>query len=184
MDELTAHGYAGLRVDRIAQRAGVSKATLYRRWRGRDGLVLDAVEHFGIAYAAPVTDTGNLDDDLRLWTRSIQAMLTDEHAMAFIRAIFNSDAPTSPLRRRFWTARLERARPIVQRAIARHDLPPETDADEVVRHLGAPLYYRLLVLDEPVTIEAADRAAAVTAMAARAGLFNRSTLSAAGRHHQ
>ncbi|MGI5131278.1 hypothetical protein ACQEVB_31050 [Pseudonocardia sp. CA-107938] len=45
------------------------------------------------------------------------------------------------------------------------------DVDEVVRHLGAPLYYRLLVLDEPVTVASADLAAAVTAAAARAGAF-------------
>ena len=46
-----------------------------------------------------------------------------------------------------------------------------TAADEVIRHVRAPLYYRLLVLGEPLTPEAADLAARATATAALAGVF-------------
>jgi hypothetical protein len=40
---------------------------------------------------------------------------------------------------------------MIDRAIERRQLPAGTDPDEVIRHVGAPLYYRLLVLGEPVT---------------------------------
>ena len=50
-------------------------------------------------------------------------------------------------------------------------LPAGTVPEEVIKHVGAPLYYRLLVLAEPLTPEAADLAAAVTAAAAHAGVF-------------
>ena len=45
--------------------------------------------------------------------------------------------------------------------------------EEVIKHVGAPLYYRLVVLGEALTPEAADLAAAATAVAARAGVFVR-----------
>jgi len=171
LQELLEQGYSGANLEVIARRSGVNKATLYRRWGGRDGLILDAVEWFGISQA-DVPDTGTFDEDLRLWAQSIQAMLTDEAAGALVRAVFAADPDaTRPLRRRFWHSRLNLVRPIVERAVARHEIPANTDVEEVIRHLGAPLYYRFLVLDEPVTPEAAELAAVVTGNAARAGLF-------------
>ena len=54
------------------------------------------------------------------------------------------------------------------RTTARRPVP-----EEVIKHVGAPLYYRLVVLGEALTPEAADLAAAATAVAARAGVFVR-----------
>lgn len=171
VDELVERGYADLSLDAIARRSGVNRATLYRRWGGRDGLVLDAVEWYGVG-RAEVPDTGVFDDDLRGWARSIQRMFDHPTAGALVRAVFTGDrVATRPLRQRFWQSRLERVRPLVERAIRRGDVPDGTDVDEVVRHVGAPLYYRYLVLDEPVDEDAADLAAAVTARAARGGVF-------------
>jgi AcrR family transcriptional regulator len=173
LQELLEHGYLGASLDTIARRSGVNKATLYRRWGGRDGLILDAVEWFGVTQA-DVPDTGEFDADLRLWAQSIHAMLTDETTAALVRAVFAADPDaTRPLRRRFWHSHLNLVRPIVERAIARNEIPANTDVDEVIRHVGAPLYYRFLVLDEAVTPEAAELAAVVAAHAARHGLFVR-----------
>lgn len=169
--ELVERGYLALSIEAVARRAGVNKATVYRRWGGRDGLVLDAVEWYGAAQAE-VPDTGAFEEDLRLWARSIQRMLGHPTAGALVRAVFTGDRhATRPLRRRFWQTRLELVRPLVERAVHRGEVPGDTDVDEVVRHVGAPLYYRFLVLDEPVTRDAADLAAAVTARAAREGVF-------------
>jgi AcrR family transcriptional regulator len=173
VDELVEQGPAALSLDAVARRAGVNKATVYRRWGGRDGLVLDAVEWYGAAQAE-VPDTGEFDEDLRRWARSIQRMLTDPTAGALVRAVFAGDRlATRPLRQRFWQTRLDLVRPLVERAIRRGEIPAGTVVDEVVRHVGAPLYYRYLVLDEPVTRDAADLAAAVTVRAAREGVFRR-----------
>ncbi|HEV3496823.1 MAG TPA: TetR/AcrR family transcriptional regulator [Actinomycetes bacterium] len=171
--ELAEHGYAELTVEAVAARAGVNKTTLYRRWGGKNGLLVDAVEAFG-AGQAEVPDTGQVDEDLRRWARSIVTTLTAPASGAVIRALFNGagDSPqVRHLRHRFWLARSTLVLPMVERAIERGQLPPGTDALEVIRHVGAPLYYRLLVLAEPPTAEAADLAAAVTLAAARAGVF-------------
>ena len=162
LQELLEKGYADASVDEIARRSGVSKATLYRRWGGRDGLILDAVEWLGVTQAE-VPHTGRFEEDLRLWAYSIQAMLTDSSAGTLVRAIFAADPRATSL--------LRSAQNLEKRAIARQEIPPTTDVDEVIRHLGAPLYYRFLVLDEPVTSHAAELAATVTAHAAQHGLF-------------
>jgi AcrR family transcriptional regulator len=169
---LIEHGYDGLTMERIADRAGVNKTTLYRRWGSRTGLVVDAVESYAAAQA-DVPDTGDIDEDLRRWARSIYTMLTGTVSGALVRAIFSAGdtAELRHLRRRFWLSRVVLVRPLVERAIIRGQLPPGTDTDEVIRHVGAPLYYRLLVLAEPLSVESADLAAAVTATAAKAGVF-------------
>ena len=171
--ELVEHGYGELTVDGVAARAGVNKTTLSRRWGGRDSLIVDAVETFAAAQAK-VPDTGDIDEDLRLWARSILATLTGPVSGALVRAVFGGagDSPqVRDLRHRFWLTRSALVTPIVQRAVDRGQLPAGTVPEEVIKHVGAPLYYRLLVLAEPLTPEAADLAAAVTAAAAHAGVF-------------
>jgi AcrR family transcriptional regulator len=172
LGELIDHGYPGLTVYTVAARAGVDKTTLYRRWGGRDGLVADAVETFGTAHA-DVPDTGDTGEDLRRWARSIHTMLTDPIGGALVRAVFSAgDSPgMRHVRHRFWLGRATLVRPLVERAIARGDFPQGTDVDNVIRHVGAPLYYRLLVIDEPLTTADADLAAAATHAAAQAGVF-------------
>lgn len=171
--ELVEHGYAALKVDSVATRAGVNKTTVYRRWGGRDSLIVDAIENFAAAQA-DVPDSGDIDEDLRLWARSILATLTGPVSGALVRAIFGGAGDSPPvrdLRHRFWLIRSTLVRPMVERAVERGQLPAGTSAEEVIKHVGAPLYYRLLVLDEPLTPDAARLAAAATAAAAHAGVF-------------
>ena len=66
---------------------------------------------------------------------------------------------------------------MVDRAVDRGQLPDGTDAEEVIMHVGAPLYYRLLVLGEPLTVAEADVSSAATMAAARAGIFVRRPVS-------
>jgi AcrR family transcriptional regulator len=171
--ELAAHGYGALTVEQVAARAGVHKTTLYRRWGGKEGLVADAVETFAAA-EVELPDTGSVDEDLRRWARSILATLTARDSGAVVRALFRG-AGESPelhdLRRRFYRTRSAMVVPIVQRAVERGQLPPGTDATEVIKQVGAPLYYRLLIIEEPLTVAAADLAAAAAVAAARAGVF-------------
>jgi AcrR family transcriptional regulator len=171
--ELIEHGFGGLTMEGVATRAGVNKTTLYRRLRNRESLVVDAVEVFAVEQAE-VPDTGGLDEDLRRWAHSIRRTLSGPVSGALVRAVFGgaSDSPVvQELRRRFWLTRSALVVPLVQRAVERGELPASTDAEEVIKHVGAPLYYRVLVLDELLTDHAADLAAAVTAAAAHAGVF-------------
>jgi AcrR family transcriptional regulator len=57
-------GYGGLTMDALAQAAGVGKATIYRRWRTKQDLIVDSISDLGSVLTAP-PDTGSLRDDLR-----------------------------------------------------------------------------------------------------------------------
>jgi AcrR family transcriptional regulator len=62
IDELLAAGYAGLTMDRVAERAGTNKSAIYRRWPSRAALAVAAYQQMaGGDQALP--DTGTLRDD-------------------------------------------------------------------------------------------------------------------------
>ncbi len=52
-------GYGGLTMDALAQEAGVGKATIYRRWRTKQDLVVDSISDLTSVLNAP-PDTGSL----------------------------------------------------------------------------------------------------------------------------
>ncbi|MGA8044640.1 MAG: TetR/AcrR family transcriptional regulator [Dermatophilaceae bacterium] len=62
LEELATTGRDGLSMDRIAKRAGVSKATMYTRWRSKHELLLAAYRH--LAQPFPPVDTGSLSGDI------------------------------------------------------------------------------------------------------------------------
>ncbi|MEV7187084.1 TetR/AcrR family transcriptional regulator [Kitasatospora sp. NPDC093102] len=171
--EITEKGYDGLTVEAVAARAGVHKATLYRRWGGVDGLVADALTA-SADQAWPLPDTGDLQQDLRRITREVFSVFTDPELgptpTALIFAAQRSDAGAAALRA-FFAARHRQAAEVVERAAARGELPAGTDSAEVVRAAVAPLYYRLFVSDDPLDARTAERAADAAALAARTGLF-------------
>ncbi|MGW4896690.1 TetR/AcrR family transcriptional regulator [Kitasatospora sp. NPDC004240] len=173
LTEVAEQGYDRLTVEAVAARSGVHKATLYRRWGGVDGLVADALASSADQpWTAP--DTGDLGEDLRQIAHEVYAVFTDPELgaapTAIISAALRSDLGAQALRA-FFDTRHRQAAVVVERAVGRGDVPPGTDAGEVVRAATAPLYHRLFVTREPLSEVHAHRAAAVAALAARAGLF-------------
>ena len=172
-EELLEVGYGGTTIDRIAKRAGVAKTTVYRRWGSVGQLVVELfAEAAGVQI--PVPDTGSLEGDLRALARSAVAVLTDPRSRAIFDVVVR-EAVHDPAARgaltTFFAGRVANAEPIVARAVDRGEVPADTDAAEVIRQLGAPYYARLYITGDPIGVADADRAAAVTAVAARAGLL-------------
>ena len=73
--ELRERGYAGLSIDAVADRARVSKASLYRRWPGRAELVVAAV-HALLPDPTTLPDTGTLRGDLLATFRDLADRLS------------------------------------------------------------------------------------------------------------
>ncbi|MEU0501145.1 TetR/AcrR family transcriptional regulator [Nocardia sp. NPDC005998] len=169
--ELTLHGYSGLTVDNVAQRSGVHKTTVYRRWGSPEGLIADALE-LAENEPWPIPDTGSLDDDLRAITELVRTGFADPDAgpvaSAFIAAAVQNSTAAEALRH-FYAARHTQSAEVVRRAIARGNLPDTVDAEEVIRFAVAPIYYRLFITHEPVTTQDTLRAADAALAAARAG---------------
>lgn len=173
ISELSARPYADISVETIAARAGVHKTTVYRRWGTKAELVAQALA--GAAAAAiEVPDTGTIESDLRALSRSVGAVLADPGGAAITRALLAGAAESAEigaLMDRFWATRLAAISAIVDRAVQRGEISTGTDAAGIMNAVAAPLYYRLLVSREPITERDADRAAAATLAAARAGGF-------------
>ena len=173
LEQLAARGYEQVSVEDIALRAGVHKTTVYRRWGTKEQLVADALRAAAES-RIEVPDAGEVEADLRDLARAIQVTLTSQEGAATVRAIV-SGARSSPevagILRRFWEARLALVGTIVERAVARGQLPPGTNPAELMRYVAAPLFHRLLVMAEPLTTADADQSAAAAVAAARAGVF-------------
>ncbi|WP_219507095.1 TetR/AcrR family transcriptional regulator [Nonomuraea ceibae] len=169
--ELVDKGYAALSVENVAQRAGVHKTTVYRRWKDRESLLTDALaEH--MAMDVPVPDTGAIETDLRALARSIVQTFTSSTGQAILAAMFTGAAHLPEIaaaRRHVFDDRLARAEPVVTRAVERRELPAGTDPAELLKTLAAPIYLRLLITADPVDETTADRAVEVTLAAAHAG---------------
>lgn len=64
LEELAATGYAALRIDEVANRAGVNKTTIYRRWPTKEALVRSMLLSLTESRLADLPDTGSLRSDL------------------------------------------------------------------------------------------------------------------------
>ena len=168
---LLTEGYAELTVERVADAAGVAKSTVYRRWRDTAGLLLELMNDLS-SVEIPLADSGSVEDDLRSLARGIAHVYTETNSGPMVLALIAESVQNEGVAegmREFWRYRTERAAESVRRAIARGELPADTDPVEVIRLLGAPFYYRMLVTHEPIDEDLADRVAATALAAARAG---------------
>ena len=165
---LDERGYERLTVEEIATRAGVHKTTVYRRWPTKALLVEDAT----LAHAErniPIPDTGTLLGDLQALGRAVAATIGAEVGARRSRSIVAAAAASSDVAaslNAFWAERLSLTRPIVERAIARGEIPPSTDPNLIVEALVGPLWMRLLLTGEPINSKIADHLATLVATGA------------------
>ena len=167
---LTDVGYDELTVDEVARRAGVHKTTVYRRWPTKPELIADAVREQS-AEAVPIPDTGSLRGDLRQLARDVAHNIGTERGSRRARTIVAAAASSAELTSRvneFWVHRLQMCAPIVERAVARGELPADSDPDLIIETLVGPIWLRLLVTGEPIDDELADQLAELVDAGARA----------------
>jgi AcrR family transcriptional regulator len=75
--ELQAAGYAGLTMEAVADRAGTSRAVLYRRWRNRPELVIAAIRRHRPLLSGEIPDTGSLRGDVLALLRRMSSRLAE-----------------------------------------------------------------------------------------------------------
>ena len=145
-------GYDRMSMDAVAARARASKATIYRRWPGKRELVLEAVRS-RVAVIVEPPETGSLRGDIKATLRVMVDGIGGQDA-ALMAGVLRAMRSTPELADCVRTQVLEQkryiGRALVERAIARGELPPGADAD--VWHEVAPalMFFRVLVTDGPV----------------------------------
>ena len=152
-------GFADLRLEHVAARAGVAKATLYRRWPSKEALALELLLELAAPHLA-VENTGNTRAELRAAAGHVVQALTETPFGPVIRALLSQIAinPTlgDPFRATVVQARRDEVARIVARGISRGDLRPDVDVDLATEALAGPLYFRLMFGGE-LSGEVADR---------------------------
>jgi AcrR family transcriptional regulator len=141
-------GPGAVSMDAVAERAGVSKATIYRWWPSKERLALDALYETWAEVQRPGPDTGSLRDDLLALTRPWVRLLASRpfgRVMAALLVQVQSDAEfAEEYRERFVEPRRDQAREIFARAISRGEVSAGTDVEVALDLLYGPVYHRLL----------------------------------------
>lgn len=176
-DALAERGFMRLDLGDLARRAEVGKTTVYRRWGSVTAVLADLLLEMAVE-SVPRTDTGSLDGDLRANARLVVKTLTDPRQGPLFRAILGaatSDDETAEALTRFYRKRIAEWASCVTDAEARGEVPRDTDAEEVIRAVSAPLYYRFMTGTGELDDAVADRAAEAAVVAAKAGVFSRAS---------
>ncbi|BAS00109.1 transcriptional regulator [Blastochloris viridis] len=146
-DLLAEVGRAELTIPVIAERAGVTPSTIYRRWGDLQELLGDvAVER--LRPDAEPADTGTLRGDLDAWLEQYAEEMSSEPGQAMIRDVLacNLD-PTKSCRCRDYLR--DQLAVIAARAATRSEVAP--DVDVLIDRIVAPVLYRILFDIEPPT---------------------------------
>lgn len=150
--ELAECGYSALSLESVARRARVHKTTLYRRWGAREDLVLEAMlERAGEHISVP--NTGSLREDLFELAQTVAANAARPEVAAMARAVaaqMPHDSRLAAATRRFWDERLALDGVIVEQAIERGEVAPDTQPRQVVESVLGPIHLRLLLTGEPI----------------------------------
>ena len=146
---LLQHGLDAVTMDAVAERAGSSKATIYRWWPSKELLALDAlVISLEDALARVRTDTGTLRGDLRAIVRPAVQQLSQRPYAGVIAALVNEihrDAAFADVwKERYVTTRRRHALAAFRRAIDRGEISVKTDVELATDMIYGPLYHRLL----------------------------------------
>ena len=145
-------GYAQLRLDALAARAGVAKTTILRRWPSKPAVVAAAVQRLALQ-TADVPESSNLREDLRaLLSNAVAAFASGpgRFVPALIRESGDHAEITDLLATVIQTRRAAYRRAL-NRAIARHELHPDVDQEVIIDLLIGPLWTRLLITRQPVS---------------------------------
>ncbi len=147
--EAAAKGWSGATIEGIAARAGVGRASIYRRWSSKDELFQYVAR--AITREPAAADTGCFADDLFAALLPIADMLTRPDLAAILPALLAEGATDDAIRSTVQTFAgrcRQHAIDAVQRARRRGDVPACTDADALVDMLAGGLVYRRLLLGE------------------------------------
>lgn len=155
-------GWSKLTLGDVATRAGVAKTTLYRRWAGKNELVVDAVAELFDELALP--DSGSLAADIEGVVLQFATILDRPEAKSGLMAVVAEATRDDALRERIRESVVDRQKRLVlegrSRAQARGELPPEPDpaeasrtADLIFDMVAGAVVHRTLVSGEPVDEE-------------------------------
>ncbi|MFI5041016.1 MAG: TetR/AcrR family transcriptional regulator [Acidimicrobiales bacterium] len=144
---LVDEGFGRMSMEGIAARAGVGKATVYRRWDSKERLVVEAVRRRFLEHVV-APDTGSVRSDMLELLSALHRRLVSDGA---VMQAFSAEQSRHPdlgamFRAVFLDDRRSATRAILERAVARGELAPSSDIDLLADVGPALLWQRMTVL--------------------------------------
>ena len=150
---LNEEGFMDLTIEGVAAKAEVGKPTIYRRWKTKAALAMDAfLEAVNPEIAFP--DTGSAKEDFREQMYKIVWLMNSSRGEVLANVIGCGQADDeliAAFRENWLIPRREDAKRIFQRGVERGELREGIDAEVAIDSLYSPLFYRLLLKHQPLT---------------------------------
>ncbi|WP_068619788.1 TetR/AcrR family transcriptional regulator [Paenibacillus tuaregi] len=149
---LLESGFGAVTVEKIAERAQVSKATIYKWWPNKAAVVMDG---FLSAAAArlPVPDTGSVFQDILEHATNMARFMVSREGSIFLEIIGEGQVDSAlaeAFRTRYIQPRRLEVRDIMTRALQRGELEKNVDIALCTDLIYGPIFYRLLVTGDPI----------------------------------
>ena len=176
-----------LTVEAVAAASGVAKTTIYRRWRDKWELALDAVMIDTLPRLDEPIDVGDTRKELLTFINSVVKLLSTPPYGPAMQGL-TSQIATDPDLARVYRDRVVEPRhaqlaPVIQRGMARGDLRPDTDVRLLHELMVGPIFYRLLLSGAPLDRNLGRRVidAILAGFAPRTGVAPRKVVSGMSR---
>ncbi len=144
---LAEEGFSRLRLEHVAARAGVGKATIYRRWGSKEALCGELLAELAAPHLT-VAETGDTRSELLAAVANPMLAITGTPFGPVIRALLSQIAvnPTlgDPFRATVVGSRRAEVARVIGRGIERGDLRADADPGVATELLVGPVYFRLM----------------------------------------
>ena len=149
-DLINERGYGEFSVGDVAARAGVADSSVYRRWGCLEALLSD-VALTRLNERSPMPDTGTLAGDLRTYAATVAREITGPDGLALLRlaVALSGSSQGQQAGDELRAERTRQLQSMLDRATERGEQAP--DAFDVLDHLLAPMYVRVLFGIGPLT---------------------------------
>ena len=144
-DLLVEIGYAAMTMKGIAERAGVGRQTVYRWWSTKAEILFEAAVIDAAGELATELHRTTIAD-LTAYLDAVSRFLTESPAGAAYRALLGEAQHDPAVAELLASTDLlgDSARPVIERAIARGDIPTGTAMDEAIAQLVGPLFFQII----------------------------------------
>lgn len=150
--DLLAEGASieALTVEAIAAKAGVGKATIYRRWPGKDEMIMDALA--AMKSKVPEPKGESVREDLLAIMRAMAVnrdIDRDARVIPCIALEMRRNPKFAKLHEQVIEARRDVSRAVIRRGIATGELRPDADVEVVITMLSSPMLMNKLFGPNP-----------------------------------
>ena len=139
-------GYDAMSIEAISARAGVGKSTIYRRYKGKEELVADAIE--SIRQEIVIPDTGSFAGDLEALIQNAAEITLNPTGKQTVAMIIASAASSNSFAQIYWQKYLQPRREafavVIERAKKRQEIQPDLDADLIFDTMSGIMLYALI----------------------------------------